>query len=182
MHPARRQIAFRWTAYALALLSPLAWWWGMRGEFPPCAAPPLPELHVPEAADELAVARCLAALKRVPGQRAEAKRPGAVRPTPRLLGEPRGALTHLDTLNLEQVLAYEWERDERMPHLSLVFFSGANRMAVIDGKVVREGSRLADGRRVLRIERNAVLLGGRGAVRRIPWKAPGEVRLSRSGS
>ncbi len=183
MHPARRQILLRWAVYLLALLSPLVWWWTAAGALVPAVAPPqAPDLGLPALADEQVVARCVATLERVRREQAAGRLPGPVRASLRLLREPRGRALDFDDLNLEQILAYKWQKTERLPHLSLVFFSGTNRMAVIDGKVVRQGSRLWDGSRVLRIERNAVVLGGRGRIRRIPWHDPRQVRLSRSGS
>ena len=110
------------------------------------------------------------------------KPPGPVRASSQLLAEPRNNSLDLEGLNLEQILSVKWEETERLPHLSLVFFSGANRMAVIDGKVVRQGSRLPDGSRVLGIERTGVLVARNGKVRRLVWHSPRQVRLSREGS
>ncbi len=183
MHPARRQIVIRWAVCLLALLSPLAWWWlESRSPRPVIALPDSPNLGLPAESDEQAVARCVAALERMRQEQAAGSRPGPVRASSQLLAEPRNNSLDLEGLNLEQILSVKWEETERLPHLSLVFFSGANRMAVIDGKVVRQGSRLPDGSRVLGIERTGVLVARNGKVRRLVWHSPRQVRLSREGS
>lgn len=178
MHPVRREIALRWGLYTLALLSPVVFWWTSRNVAAPVAQlPAAPKVALPKEDDERMVARCVAAMART-----STTPVAAVRATGKLLQEPSSNALDFKGLSLEQILSDKWNTTERIPHLSLVFFSGANRMAVLNGKVVRRGSRLRDGSRVLRIERHAVLVVRNGKVLRVPWHKPGLVRLSGSGS
>ncbi len=173
MHSARRQIAMRWGAYLLALLSPALFFFTAGNE--PQPVPPLSEsaqIVLPTQADENALARCVAVLEGPPRAGDKASN--------RVLQEPRNRYLDIEGQSLEQVLSYEWEKKQPLPHLSLVFVSGTDRMAILDGRVVRQGSRLQDGSRVLRIERNGVFVRTQGTVRRIPWQPPEGVLLSRS--
>ncbi|BDV02077.1 hypothetical protein TDMWS_21620 [Thermodesulfomicrobium sp. WS] len=64
--------------------------------------------------------------------------------------------------------------------LTLIVPQGAERLALIDGRVFRVGDKLPDGRRVHAISPQGVLLEAAGALEMVPWIPPLAVRLERA--
>jgi hypothetical protein len=66
--------------------------------------------------------------------------------------------------------------------LTLLVAKGAQRLAMIDGRVYREGDTLPDGRRVHTISPQGVILEAAGALETTPWIPPLAVRLEQAAA
>lgn len=64
--------------------------------------------------------------------------------------------------------------------LTLIVPKAAQRLAMIDGRVYREGDQLPDGRRIHAISPQGVLLEAAGAIETTPWIPPLTVRLEQA--
>ncbi len=123
-------------------------------------APEVPDMTpptVPDPARRTAIAQVLAALGQGPSQ---------------------AALDRLET----SLISPQTTAGRTATRLTLIVPQGAERLALIDGRVFRSGDSLPDGRRVHTISPQGVLLEAAGSLELVPWIPPLSVRLERAAS
>jgi len=91
-------------------------------------------------------------------------------------GPTQAAIASLET----SVISQRTTTGRTATRLTLIVPQGAERLALIDGRVFRVGDRLPDGRRVHAISPQGVLLEAAGALEMVPWIPPLAVRLERA--
>lgn len=163
IHPALGAVLLRYGLLAAALLT-LA---GAASLYVPGVldqaarhSPEVPDMAppaLPDPAWRTAIAQALAALGQGPSQ---------------------AALDRLETT----LISPQTTAGRTATRLTLIVPQGAERLALIDGRVFRTGDTLADGRRVHAISPQGVLLEAAGSLEMVPWIPPLAVRLERAAS
>lgn len=161
MHSSRKHILWRWLAVLVCVLGTGFWlvWFKaepVRPSLPSNTNLQPPDLAIPaqDVHDELrAGMRLMAHLPQqdIPGQ---------------------ANLSFVPALNRNATVG-----QEQPVMLGLIFQGGQKHFAVLNGRIYAQGQTMEDGKRVVSVSKQGVLLGGQGGEQWIPWKPPAMVQL-----
>ena len=164
MHSSRKHILWRWLAVLVCVLGTGFWlvWFKaepVRPSLPNNKNLQPPELAIPD--------------KEVHNQLRKGMRLVAHPPQQDISG--RVNLSFVPEANRNGTVG-----QEQPVMLGLIFQGAKKHYAVLNGRIYAQGQTMEDGKRVVSVSKQGVLLGGQGGEQWIPWKSPTMVQLQES--